>query len=212
MMTNKENVLHTKQILGDRLEDLSGKRFDKLLVIKFDHRTIKNRIYWECLCDCGTVKLIDGFALRYHKTTSCGCYNRERSKESAKTIFLKYTEKRRSRSRLDIFIKPIIKDYKVKSKKRNLAFDLSEEEFRNLITSNCFYCGCSPKNEKKMPEYAGSLFYNGIDRVDNTRGYSLDNCVPCCIICNKAKRDLTKQEFLDWIKLVYNKQFGGTDE
>jgi hypothetical protein len=43
---------------------------------------------------------------------------------------------------------------------------------------------------------------NGIDRVDNTKGYSVDNCVPCCRRCNVAKADMTPDQFLGWASLV----------
>ena len=45
--------------------------------------------------------------------------------------------------------------------------------------------------------------YNGIDRVDNKIGYELDNCVSCCIKCNKAKSYFGQDEFLNHIKKIY---------
>jgi hypothetical protein len=55
----------------------------------------------------------------------------------------------------------------------------------------------------------GVYIYNGIDRVDNTRGYSIDNCVACCKQCNWAKRELPQQEFIDWIHRVSRHLNGG---
>lgn len=37
---------------------------------------------------------------------------------------------------------------------------------------------------------------NGIDRVDNTRGYEKGNVVPCCGTCNLLKGARTVDEFL----------------
>lgn len=48
------------------------------------------------------------------------------------------------------------------------------------------------------------LLYNGIDRVDSSLGYTVDNVVPCCKLCNQAKNNLSKQEFVDWVKRVYD--------
>jgi len=45
--------------------------------------------------------------------------------------------------------------------------------------------------------------YNGVDRVDNTVGYTLDNCVSCCKICNNSKATLTLDEWKDWIERVH---------
>jgi hypothetical protein len=41
---------------------------------------------------------------------------------------------------------------------------------------------------------------NGIDRADNALGYTVENSVSCCKICNIAKRDLTIEEFIFWGK------------
>jgi hypothetical protein len=38
---------------------------------------------------------------------------------------------------------------------------------------------------------------NGIDRVDNSRGYHTDNCVSCCIACNREKRAQSQAAFLE---------------
>jgi len=46
--------------------------------------------------------------------------------------------------------------------------------------------------------------YNGIDRINNERGYLKENCVAACFKCNKMKSDYTQEEFLDHIKKIYN--------
>ena len=51
------------------------------------------------------------------------------------------------------------------------------------------------------------VFYNGIDRVDNNRGYEIENVVPCCTSCNSAKMDLSKEDFLCRIKRCYDNLF-----
>ena len=47
------------------------------------------------------------------------------------------------------------------------------------------------------------FLYSGIDRVNSHEGYNKNNCVPCCEKCNKAKLAMNKDEFLNWIKMVY---------
>lgn len=46
----------------------------------------------------------------------------------------------------------------------------------------------------------GPYVYNGLDRVNNLLGYELTNVVPCCNICNRAKKDMTYEQFKLWIK------------
>ena len=36
----------------------------------------------------------------------------------------------------------------------------------------------------------------------NNDGYNLENCVSCCEDCNKAKRNLSYDQFLDLIKRI----------
>ena len=61
-----------------------------------------------------------------------------------------------------------------------------------LISSPCAYCGSI--DEK----------FNGLDRVDSDKGYTLDNVVPCCTHCNRAKCDMTVKEFEKHINKIYN--------
>lgn len=75
--------------------------------------------------------------------------------------------------------------------KRGHVFDLSVEEFENLVVGkNCTYCKKPPKR-KKTTQDKGSITYTGIDRVNNYLGYTVSNCVPCCTQCNKLKSNLS---------------------
>lgn len=89
----------------------------------------------------------------------------------------------------------IINDIKYKARKRNKLWELTHGEAFKLITSSCNYCNFKPS----WPENRV-----GIDRVNNSIGYELSNCVPCCSTCNSAKGELSTQEFLNWIKRIYN--------
>ena len=84
----------------------------------------------------------------------------------------------------------IVNDIKCKARKRGKAWMLSHEEAFSLITQACTYCGFTPE----WPENRV-----GIDRVDNLKGYEVDNCVPCCFHCNSAKGDQTLEEFKAWL-------------
>lgn len=48
------------------------------------------------------------------------------------------------------------------------------------------------------------LKHNGIDRLNSSIGYEVDNCVPCCYICNRAKAQLDDKTFLNHITKIYN--------
>lgn len=61
---------------------------------------------------------------------------------------------------------------------------ITEEEFKKLSHSNCYYCNATGPN--------------GIDRVNNAIGYNLSNCVPACKHCNYVKGDLSQKDFTLW--------------
>lgn len=89
-------------------------------------------------------------------------------------------------------IEGIFSTYKRNAKKRNIPWELSYAEFKELVECSCHYCGII------------ATPYNGIDRLDSTKGYSYDNCVPCCIICNQMKLDYSKEFFLSQCKRIIN--------
>lgn len=45
--------------------------------------------------------------------------------------------------------------------------------------------------------------YNGIDRVDSDGDYTIDNCVPCCKICNRMKVDTPVADFIAHLIQIY---------
>jgi len=55
-----------------------------------------------------------------------------------------------------------------------------------------------------MLAYLQQVPVNGIDRIDSQLGYNKENCLSCCEICNKAKRDLSLTEFVKWIDRIKN--------
>lgn len=70
-------------------EDLTGKKFGRLTVIKRDVERDKNekgRTHWLCKCDCGNseLKSITAYQLKSGHTQSCGCYASEKIAERNK--------------------------------------------------------------------------------------------------------------------------------
>ncbi len=90
--------------------------------------------------------------------------------------------------------------YKRAAKKKKLEFSLDYDDFVRLTSSDCHYCSSPPRAVCRAPRKTGDYVYNGLDRKDNTKGYSIDNVVPCCKYCNSAKADRTISEFKGWAK------------
>lgn len=88
---------------------------------------------------------------------------------------------------------------------RGMVFTLTQEDYINIIKRNCYYCGIEPfkKVWKVYRHYIYTSYVHGIDRVDNKKGYTLENCVSCCKHCNRAKSSLTTTQFYYLIKRIY---------
>jgi hypothetical protein len=174
--------------VASQYENLTKKRFSRLLVIKEAPRNNHGHIRWECICDCGKEVIVSGLCLRGGHTQSCGCLQREVARKGV------LPDGGAAKNKL-------YGQYKNKAKSRGLYFSLSKEKFLELTQQPCCYCGQLPKSifRSKKSYYV----YNGIDRQNNNIGYILENCVPCCAFCNYAKRLMTVEEFLNWAESVY---------
>lgn len=199
---NKIEVIATKLLYCRKLScndcsrgkyNIIGKRFGRLTVIDLDksYRSgTKQKISYlvKCRCDCGKVVIRRKSNLYNGCTTSCGCYRNEIT----------------SLPNGLAAINRIFYSYKANAEKRNLIFMLSLEEFLDITSKDCIYCGRKPSNIVKNKFGHGNFIYNGIDRIDSKKGYIKDNCSPCCKICNVAKNTMTENEFIKWITLVYD--------
>jgi hypothetical protein len=83
--------------------------------------------------------------------------------------------------------------------RRKIAWQLSFEQWLMIATEDCYYCGSPPAN--KVSSFG--FTYNGVDRVDSTGTYEMNNCVASCLTCNRAKSNKTQKEFYEWVCRVY---------
>lgn len=83
-----------------KLVDISGKKYNKLTVLSFDHIGERRRSYWKCQCDCGNIVILrkDDFIYPYSHTKSCGCWHVEESrgrlKDKISGKYIKQKEKK----------------------------------------------------------------------------------------------------------------------
>lgn len=57
--------------------NLTNKQFGRWTVLRQGPTSSSGRLLWECRCECGTEKLVEGSTLRYGNSQSCGCLRRE---------------------------------------------------------------------------------------------------------------------------------------
>lgn len=86
--------------------------------------------------------------------------------------------------------------------RRGIVSEITPPEFHALITSECRYCGSPPKNMTKLRTMA-NMPYNGVDRIDNSKPYSVTNSATCCKLCNSMKSKLSVEEFLAHIRRIF---------
>lgn len=99
------------------------------------------------------------------------------------------------------YYKSRIESQNVNTNRKYKSWELSLDDFSKLIHSKCFYCGEEPSSDNiwnksgKRTTQDEEFLSNGIDRIDSSIGYTKDNCVPCCKICNRMKSDLSLEDF-----------------
>jgi hypothetical protein len=74
---NIEKALHLPH--KDKLHDITGKRFGRLIALRLHHIDNRKTPYWECKCDCGNIKIIRKSNLVLGYTKSCGCLQKEKA-------------------------------------------------------------------------------------------------------------------------------------
>ncbi len=165
-------------------KNLVGKRFGIVTVVSLnsDKWDKKRNIYWNCICDCGKQLIKRQDTLKVSK--SCGCLAREVAKSRA--LPSGAATKNYLYGRL-----------KHGAHKRDIPVDLTFQRFVELSEKDCHWCGVVPS--KQQHGYISPWFANGIDRLDNSLGYVDNNCVPCCFPCNRAKRDMTLEEWYRYL-------------
>lgn len=153
-----------------------GRKFGRLTTVTW----IPEANSYLCKCDCGGEKIVKNSQLGFG-TNSCGCLRTE-----------EYS--RRGGGPRRMRLNAIGRYYRRNATVRGLYWDLTNEQFEKVITNPCTYCGGE-----------GSLGFNftGIDRVDNTAGYTIENVQPACKRCNQARNNIDMPEFLDLIRKIY---------
>ena len=166
----------------------AGSRFGKLTVLKrTEKRHGREKPRWLCRCDCGNEKVIWASNLNNGSTKSCGCLHKE---SVALPLGVAAFNK-------------MVYHMKHNASTRGLDWQLTKEQVRRLTKQPCHYCGTEPSNVSSQERMNGVYIYNGLDRIDNVKGYTIDNVVPCCKICNGAKSKMTVKEFESWLVRAY---------
>lgn len=179
-------------------DDLTGRKFGKLTVIEFVGRNEQSTPLWRCLCDCGKEKVTHGCRLKNGSCLSCGCL-KGRNKKNGTGI-----RNGNSSSRL-------CKEwYQMIFRTRNKTWSGAKRYYERGIT----VCQEWKNSYEAFEKWALSNGYAdnlSLDRIDNDKGYSPDNCRWAdSITQNRNKWNSLyleykgkRKHFLEWAK-IYN--------
>ncbi len=154
--------------------DLTGQRFERLLVESYSHSKNK-RAQWKCRCDCGNETIREGKSLRNGDTNSCGCFLREKTIARNKA--------------LNKINPPRLKHGQARKNLNTKEYRAWSEIKRRCNSPKCkayeHYGGRGIKLCERWKDFETFLSDIGeapsrlhtIERVDNDKGYSPDNCI-----------------------------------
>lgn len=190
------------------IEAFLGTRVGNVIIVEYLDKIRKGSRFWyyyKYLCDCGRTGTSTRHTLIQSTKRNKYCCNQCRKDKLA--VWAKKTCTR--------YLDPVegkcatlFSNYRSKCKIKGWNFNLTFNEFKILVQSNCHYCDLAPNKYRldRAKSRAGisRIYFNGIDRLDSSKGYELINVVPCCEDCNKAKRNLSYTQFLDLVKRIYD--------
>lgn len=148
--------------------DLIGNTYSGILVELPAKRTHKSTYYYVCKCHCGDRFITEGSRLHRGLTTSCGCLRRHGMIDSG--------EYRAWASMKRRCLNPNTRYYE-RYGGRGITVCERWMSFKNFIQD---------MGPKPSPDLT-------LDRTDNNRGYSLDNCRWATRTVQQANRRNTKQ-------------------
>lgn len=167
------------------LKDLTGQRFGRLVAVERAGNDKYGRAKWKCQCVCGEVLVCHGINLRQGRTNSCGCLKEEVSRRHSVTH-----GKRKSRL------------YSVWSDMKNRCYNPKIHNYHRYGGRGITVCDEWRNNFQAFYEWAMANGYDEnapkgqctIDRIDNDKGYSPDNCRWVDVKTQNSNKSNSKKE------------------
>jgi hypothetical protein len=135
--------------------DLTGQRFGRLTVISYAGTTKKGRATWQCKCDCGNNTTVMASHLKTGHTISCGCFRREKYTTHGMT----HTSTHGTWAQI-----------------KNRCLNPNDKYYKDYGGRGITICSRWLRFENFLADMGEKPDGLTIERVNNNKGYSLENC------------------------------------
>ena len=173
-------------------EKFIGKTFGNLLVLTFERRNERGQTFWKCKCKCGKEKIIRGDHLLDAKTKSCGCNNQgarhHRWKGCGEIGGWTWN------------------NYKLGASRRKIPFQITVKEMWDVFEKQNRKCALTGEELILPLIQKNDISSNAsLDRIDNTKGYTVNNIQWVTKKINFMKGKLSQSNFIKLCHMVSQK-------
>lgn len=176
-----------------------GEKYGQLTILKnwsqkFENRKSKERVC-ECKCDCGEIVIVRGTYIRNGHKRSCGClqklnnHNHHAWKGHGEISMSEWNGIKGSSKR----------------RKRHIPFCLTIEEAWDLFLKQerkCSLSGVEISFSERNKKYGAETNTASLDRIDSSKGYTIDNVQWVHKVVNIMKMSLSQDEFIQWCHTI----------
>lgn len=147
-----------------KIKDLTGKKFGRLTAICPNGKSKQNATLWLCICECGSECTVEGRSLSAGRTRSCGCLDREAHQlKPNRTTHGQWGTR----------------PYRIWKKMESRCHNPNDQDYKTYGAKGISVCKEWRNSFQVFYDWAMSHGYAdnlSIDRIDNDKGYSPDNC------------------------------------
>lgn len=189
--------------------DLSGQKFGRWTVVERVANNKWNQAVWRCVCECGTVRDINGRLLRDGSSKSCGCHLRE--KVGKHILGRKSVHGGSADGKCERL-------YRVWCGMKQRCYNQNNKGYKNYGGRGIYVCSEWKNDYAAFREWAYENGYDdnlprkyqSLDRIDNDGPYSPENCAWHTAMqqCNNRRSscilefDGEKRTLAEWSRLV----------
>lgn len=160
-------ISKTPSRVKGEVEELKGNKYGRLTAIEFHSKDKYGRARWECLCSCGTTKIVEAQHLKSGKIVSCSCLNREKASKRMKVLAKTHGAS----------YEPWFSNYSSMVTRTTKEESESYKYYDNIITEGEKIERSWLEDPYEFHKHIGDKpsKNHSIDRIDNSKGYVIGN-------------------------------------